>query len=422
MSKKVLFVSDHGDPLAELGGKQAGGQNNYVKQLALALENNGWQVDVATHWCDISAPRIERFGKKCRVIRIVAGEKGFVPKDKMFGMLSAFYKELETTVDLSSYDVVHTHYYLSGLIGIKIREEYAIPFVHTSHSLGWAKTEATGIRDERREQAETNILQTADYILATTKSEKTLIQECVENPAPIQVIPIGVDAAFHTHNNRKQLRKKFGHGEPLFVFAGRLEETKGIFTLLKAFQTLLKRSDGEFRPSLLLAGGEPDSIDPETGLPHDEKLRTAVKGIEGHVKFLGPQTQEQLAQLFNSATATLVPSYYESFGMVAAEAQACGSPVIASNVGGLKNVVRDGVTGLLTEAGNAHDLAVAMEILAVNSILTERMSRRAEEIANQEFQWPSISKQVNSLYEVIADVRSNTYFGDRFGRDVSGRS
>ncbi|AQQ52119.1 glycosyltransferase [Planococcus lenghuensis] len=422
MSKKVLFISDHGDPLAELGGKQAGGQNNYVKQLALALEDIGWQVDVATHWCETSAPRIEHFGQNCRVIRIAAGEKGFVPKDKMFGMLSAFYRELKTAVDLSSYDVTHTHYYLSGLIGIKVRDEYAIPFVHTSHSLGWAKTEATGIRDERREQAETEILQTADYILATTKSEKLLIQERVENPAPIQVIPIGVDAAFRTFGSRKQLRKNLGHSEPLFVFAGRLEETKGIFTLLEAFQILMKRNSGEFHPSLLLAGGEPDSINPENGLPYDERLRTAVNGAEGQVQFLGPQTQEQLAELFNAATATLVPSHYESFGMVAAEAQACGSPVIASNVGGLKNVVRDGITGLLTEGGNAHDLAVAMEVLAVNSILAERMSRRAEEVANQEFQWPSISKQVNSLYEVIADVRSNTYFGDRFGRDASGRS
>src|SRR5699024_10614293 len=120
MSKKALFISDHGDPLAKLGGKQAGGQNNYVKQLALALEDKGWQVDVATHWCDSSAPQIEEFGNSCRVIRLEAGHRGFVSKDEMYSMLPAFYEELKSMVDIDSYDIAHTHYWLSGLIGKKL--------------------------------------------------------------------------------------------------------------------------------------------------------------------------------------------------------------------------------------------------------------------------------------------------------------
>ncbi|QKX50841.1 glycosyltransferase family 1 protein [Planococcus glaciei] len=420
MTKKALFVSDHGDPLAKLGGKQAGGQNNYVKQLALALEKNGWQIDVVTHWCDASAPQIEKFGTACRVIRIEAGHKGFVSKDEMYTMLPAFYKEMKSTLLLSSYDLVHTHYWLSGLIGKRLKEEFGLPLVHTSHSLGWAKAKATGIRDARRIKAERAILQAADEVLATTNNEKQLIQHNVNSPSPIKVIPIGVDQAFKVRGIRTHLRKKAGHEAPLFVFAGRLEETKGIFTLLEAFQLLIQKGDESLRPRLLIAGGEEEAIDPETRLPLDEKLRNAVTGIEEHVEFLGPQSQEQLSLLFNIATATIVPSYYESFGMVAAEAQACGSPVIASDVGGLKNVVQNGITGLLVDPKNEIDLAIAMEVLSKNTLLVERLSRQAVRIANRDFDWTSISNRVNSMYEVITSAENKTYTGNRPGWNTGG--
>lgn len=419
MIKKVLFVSDHGDPLAKLGGKQAGGQNNYVKQLALALEDRGVQVDVVTHWCDDSAPLIENFGKTCRVIRIEAGYKGFVSKNEMHTMLSAFYEEMKEALPLDTYDIVHTHYWLSGLIGVRLKEEFKLPLIHTSHSLGWAKEEATGIEDETRTQAETAILQKADQVLATTNSEKHLIKKQVDSPSPINVIPIGVDEAFRVRGSRTHIRKKLGYSSPLFVFAGRLEETKGIFTLLNAFKLLAEKTAETSRPRLVLAGGEPDAIDPVTNLPKNHKIRKALIGIEDHVEFLGPKSQEELALLFNSATATIVPSFYESFGMVAAEAQACGSPVIASNVGGLKNVVQDGVTGLLVETKNAVDLAVAMEVISVNSLLAQRLSRQAVEVAKKDFHWPSISARVLKMYEVVHNERRNPFAGNRLGWNIS---
>src|SRR4051794_21161622 len=123
MLKKVLFISDHGDPLEKLGGKQAGGQNNYVRQLALALDKVGVKVDVVTHWCNPFSPQIEKFGKACRVIRIAAGHKNFVSKNEMYDLLPKFYSELKEKLQLTSYDVVHTHYYLSGLLGIKLKED-----------------------------------------------------------------------------------------------------------------------------------------------------------------------------------------------------------------------------------------------------------------------------------------------------------
>lgn len=417
MAKKALFISDHGDPLAKLGGKQSGGQNNYVKQLALALEKQGWQIDVVTHWSNAEAPRVENFGDSCRVIRIEAGHKGFISKNEMYTMLPAFYNEMQSILPLSSYDMVHTHYWLSGLLGKKLKEEFDLPFIHTSHSLGWAKEKATGIEDARRTKAEIGILKAANQILATTNNEKQLIQQNVDFPAPIKVIPIGVDEAFKVRGVRAHLRKKFGFSTPLFVFAGRLEETKGIYTLLAAFQLLIQKENPEFSPRLLIAGGEKDAIDEATGLPADPKLRSFLEGIEDKVEFVGPQSQEELALLFNMATATIVPSYYESFGMVAAEAQACGSPVIASDVGGLKNVVQDGISGLLVEVENEIDLAIAMQVLSVNTLLVERLSQQAVRIAKKDFNWETISERVNSMYEVIIDARSKPYISNRPGRN-----
>lgn len=211
MIKKALFISDHGDPLAKLGGKQAGGQNNYVKQLALALENRGWQIDIVTHWCDAAAPQIEEFGKACRVIRIEAGHRGFVSKDEMYAMLPEFYKEMKNTLVLDSYDMVHTHYWLSGLIGKKLKEDFNLPFVHTSHSLGWAKAKATGIKDTRRIKAERAILKAANQIIATTKNEKQLIEDKIGSHSPIKVISIGVDQAFKVRGIRTHLRKSAGY-------------------------------------------------------------------------------------------------------------------------------------------------------------------------------------------------------------------
>ncbi|ERI10297.1 glycosyltransferase [Aneurinibacillus aneurinilyticus] len=420
MKKKVLFISDHGDPLAKLGGVQSGGQNNYVRQLALALEKQGAKVDVVTHWCDVEAPRTEAFGEHCRVIRIAAGHKGFVSKNEMHDMLPAFYAEMKKLLPLHTYDIVHTHYWLSGLLGKELEKEYGLPFVHTSHSLGIAKQKATGIRDEIRLNAEKEIMSIANGIVATTNNERNLICEFVSSPAPISVIPIGVATSFQARYNRPQLRKQLGYSGPLLVFAGRLEETKGIYELFDAFRVLIERRDAPRNTKLVIAGGQLEAIDIDKRQPLNEKLKQAIQGMEHYIEFVGPKCQEELALLFNAATATIVPSYYESFGMVAAEAQACGSPVIASRVGGLQNVVNDGETGLLVEPQNAEDLSLAIEALVTNNLLAQRLGKQATRLAKRDYQWPAISERINGVYEeVLANATErDASFGYRLGRDA----
>ncbi|WP_010651248.1 glycosyltransferase [Oceanobacillus massiliensis] len=405
MGKRVLFISDHGDPLAKLGGEQAGGQNNYVKQLALALDDIGIKVDVITHWSNPEAPMKENFGQKCRVIRIAAGHKGYMPKNKMYRILPAFYQEIKNKIDLKSYDIVHSHYWLSGLLGLYVKEEYNLPLVHTSHSLGIAKIEANVKAEKRRLRAEKMILQGADRVIATTQTEKELIFKFAGNDVNVEVSSIGVDPVFQPYIKRKQT------AAPTFAFAGRLEKTKGIYTLLEAFKRLHKTS--KRMPKLIIAGGDEEAVDLNKKLPLKSDLREMVKGMEGKIEFIGPQTQEDLAELFNKATSVIVPSYYESFGMVAAEAQACGTPVIASDVGGLKNVVSDGETGLLTEPKDPIELSMAIHELANHSLLVKRLGSQASKRAKKYFNWKEIAQQLNKTYEVLKHVSSShAHVGD----------
>ncbi|MCM3744480.1 glycosyltransferase [Sporosarcina luteola] len=394
MKKRIVFISDHGDPLAPLGGEQAGGQNNYVKQLALSLDKRGHTVDVITHWADADTPSIEEFGSKCRVIRVSAGVKGFVPKNEMYNMLYDFYDEMRSCIDLASYDVMHTHYWLSGLLGAKVAEEYGLPWIHTSHSLAVAKEQATGVREEKRMNAEQLILQQADAVVATTATERKLIKSFVNSPSPINVIPIGVDKNFKPSIQEER-------AQPYFAFAGRLEQTKGIYTLLHSFRLLLERHELPPSAKLVIAGGDPDKIDLQEKLPTCPKLKKAIRGLERHIEFIGARSQRQLAALFNEATAVIVPSTYESFGMVAAEAQACGSPVIASKVGGLQDVVRHRETGLHVQKENEEHLAFAMKLLAANRDFARSLGRRAAAYARREFDWDSVAKKMDGLYEVV---------------------
>lgn len=403
--KRILFISDHGDPLEPLGSEQAGGQNNYVRQLALALDQLGHEVDVVTHWNSLYTPHIEEFGDSCRVIRLAAGKQKFVPKDQLYQIMPDFYEELQDSLSLDSYDVVHTHYWLSGMIGSYIQKDWGIPWVHTNHSLGIAKKKATGNSEALRLLMEKMILSNADQVVVTTQNEKKLVENFVDKPSPMKIISIGVDEAFEPK------KQKGSSKAPYFAFAGRLQSTKGIHTLLHAFNILAGVQDLPVEPKLIIAGGSESCVLPNK-LPRSKKLRKAIAGLEDRVKFVGPQSQEQLAVLFSNAVATIVPSHYESFGMVAAEAQACGSPVIASKVGGLQDVVKHRMTGLLVEHKNPGQLARAMAHLLKKPHLASALGDRAAAYAQQEFNWSVLAYKMDSLYKGVIHEKQTVLAGD----------
>ncbi|RHW33456.1 glycosyltransferase [Lysinibacillus yapensis] len=393
IQRKVLFISDHGDPLAPLGSKQAGGQNNYVHHLALSLEEEGYSVDVVTHWCLDEAPQIESFGKSSRVIRIAAGKKGFVDKNELFTLLPRFYIEMKNTIDLSEYELLHTHYWLSGVLGLQIKKEFGLPWFHTNHSLGIAKQLGTGMKDKRRLYYEERILTEVDQIIATTPNEKKLILDTVASPAPVHIVPIGVADTYH-----RLYKKPYEFGN-YFLFVGRLEESKGIYVLLNSFRELVEQKKIPKQIKLLIAGGSETDVNVKKFYPNNPKLQQAIVGLEDRIKFLGPKNENELAELFKNAVATVVPSYYESFGMVAAEAQACGCPVIASKVGGLQDIVIPYKTGLHVAKGNISKLAESMYDLLRKPQLLKELKTNARKFAGREFKWQNIAKKIDNLYE-----------------------
>ncbi|MCM3316959.1 glycosyltransferase [Rummeliibacillus stabekisii] len=394
LKQKILFISEHGDPLVPLGSKQAGGQNNYVKQLALALEEKDYEVDVITHWSNAQSPQIEHFGKNNRVIRIAAGHIGAIEKEKIFDLLPAFYKEMLQLIHIEEYSLVHTHYWMSGILGSMLKNEFSIPWVHTNHSLGIAKKNGIGEASQIRLQMENKVLTEADEIIATTQNEKELIESTVPSPAPIKVVSIGVSARYiETPLNL--------HQDPYYLYVGRLEKPKGIYVLLEAFKLLLQNHQVPDDIKLFVIGGSKNAIDHMTNDPKNKDLREAIKGFEDRILFLGPKTEKELADYYRNAIATIVPSFYESFGMVAAEAQACGCPVIASKVGGLQDVVLARRTGLHVARGDAEKFAEAMNILLNNEALNKVLGYNAKTNAEKQFDWCEIAGQISTIYKEL---------------------
>lgn len=393
LKKKLLFISDHGDPLIPLGSKQAGGQNNYVKNLVLELDRQGYQIDVVTHWSDASRPMTEKIGTIGTVHRFTGGQKGFVDKNELFNLLPTIYQQMEERLNLAEYDVVHTHYWLSGLLALKLKQSYTFHWVHTNHSLAIAKEQGTGLVDERRKSFEKLILTNADSILATTKNEKHQIEELLQAKKDIYVVPIGVASIYLTETKQNN---KLNY--PYYFYAGRLEESKGIFDLAHAFRDMLNKNLVPSNVKLVIAGGSEDTVDLSTQQPKDKKLKRAIKGIEDRIKFLGPKKEKELQSLYANAIVTIMPSHYESFGMVAAEAQACGCPVIATRVGGLKDVVKSGITGFHFPKENVKQLSEQMAYFLDTSPQVVKMRKAAKKFAVKEYNWSIISRKLKGLY------------------------
>lgn len=393
LKKTILFISDHGDPLIPLGSKQAGGQNNYVKQLALHLDAFGYRVDVVTHWSDDTLPAVENFGTNSRVYRFAAGHKGFVDKQQMYTLLPALYDEMVDQLNIEDYDVVHTHYWLSGVLALRLQQHYTFHWLHTNHSLAIAKEEGTGLVDDKRKYFEQLIMERANIVLATTENEREQIEQFTKNITHISVVPIGVSPVYFNDSAEAET-----FHFPYYFFVGRLEQSKGIFDLLQAFRHMLKTNRLPQHIKLVIAGGCENTVDLTTHTPRHKKLQKAIKGIEHRILFIGPKNEQQLQHLYRNALVTIMPSHYESFGMVAAEAQACGCPVIATKVGGLQNVVKAGITGLHTPKENIQKLSDAMLFMLKHPQQLRMMRHAARRFAKSQFNWRHISKQIKELY------------------------
>lgn len=409
-SGKVMFISDHGDPLAELGGIQSGGQNVYVRELVQALDFMGIEADVFTHWSDPGRPQIEPLGRKSRVIRLAAGRKGFCSKHKMFGMLPRFIKELKQFAgkNLRQYAVIHSNYWLSGCVGLQMQNSLHIPRVHTSHSLGIVRKNALdkGISEPLtlRLRVERELLQRANRVIATTPLEKDVLAGFYSVlPENLSVVPCGVNTRLFRPLNRKPGPGRSAAPKKTVFFVGRFEKNKGIEILLKSFAILKDKHPATASCSrLLIAGGDTLDVSPEALSCEKKKYLEFIResGISDLVAFAGPLKHEVLPAYYSEACVTVMPSHYESFGLVALEAMACGCPVIASRTGGLQHNVLHGKTGLLVNPQNPVELASAINRLLTNEKTRKKMSMEAA-LHGKQFSWRKIAFNMVNVYKEV---------------------
>jgi D-inositol-3-phosphate glycosyltransferase len=408
--KRIAMLSVHTCPLATLGGKETGGMNVYVRDLSRELVRRGVYVDVFTRSQNPHLPHImHSLGDRGRVIHIPTGPEEPYSKHKILHYLPEFVDNVLAFAQREgiTYDVIHSHYWLSGLAARELREAWSregreAPIVQMFHTLGHIKNQIAAPSErepQQRTDGETEIVHFADHIVAATPAEvRQLVKYYGADRRKITVIPPGVDTElFHPHSP-EDAKSRLGVRpcDRMLLFVGRIEPLKGLDTLLRAM-ALLANECPTWAHNICVAiiGGDPDTTENE----ELERLKTirAELGITDLVVFLGARDQDKLHHYYSAAEMVIMPSHYESFGMVALEAMACGTPVIASDVGGLAHLVRDGETGLHVPNGNPEALAGAIARLVEDHELRERLGQQAHQYA-QQYSWECIADRMQALY------------------------
>ncbi len=409
---RIAQISVHTCPLATLGGKETGGMNVYVRDLSRELLRRGHHVDVYTRSQDATVPRISHaLGRGGRVLHIPAGPEQPYDKSAVYDHLPEFVEGVlaQAAADGIVYDVIHSHYWLSGWVARELRARWGAPIVHMFHTLGRMKNRVAQSPQQqespRRIEVEAEIVRFADRLIAATPVEEGQLRELYgADPARIRVCPPGVDLELFHPIPKERAKDEIGLGRACrsILYAGRIEPLKGIDMLLQAIALIKRRMPGVTCGMCVpIIGGNPNRIEDNDEMMRLQALRKEL-GIEDVVVFLGAQDQEVLRYYYAAAEMVVMPSDYESFGMVALEAMACGTPVIASDVGGLAYLVREGRTGYRVPARDARALAAKIIRLLTDEGLRRRMGQRAACWA-EGYAWPLIADRIEAVYgELLA--------------------
>jgi D-inositol-3-phosphate glycosyltransferase len=404
--RRVAMVSLHTSPLDQPGTGDAGGMNVYVIELSKRLARQGIEVDIFTRATDSALPPLVEAHDGVTVRHIHAGPFEGLTKHELPGQLCVFAREVlraEAAQPLGHYDAVHSHYWLSGQVGALARDRWGVPLVHTMHTMAKVKNAALAQGDRPEPAArvigEEQVVEAADVLIANTRLEaRQLVDLYDAEPDRVQVIHPGVDLSVFRPLDQTQVRASLGLAADAHVllFAGRIQPLKGPDVLLRAVAVLLERHPGlRSRLVVPVVGGPSGS-----GLDRPESLAAlaAELDIDDVVRFVPPVSQAELARWYAAATVVAVPSYNESFGLVAAEAQAAGTPVVAAAVGGLTTVVRDDHSGFLVEGHDPGAWARTLVRPLTDPDLLVRLQAGALEQARQ-FSWEATAAQTLAVYE-----------------------
>lgn len=410
---RIAMLSYHTCPLATLGGKDTGGMNVYVRDLTRELGRLGVHVDVFTRSQDEHVPHvIHELGYGNRVVHIQAGPEEPKSKSDIAKYIPEFVegvKAFAAEKDIR-YDIIHSHYWMSGLAAEALSDSWGgTPIVHMFHTLGEMKNRVARSEDERagddRLNGERQVLRRANRIIVATLAELTQLRFLYRADArKLVVIPPGVDTC-HFYPISSDEAKEFIGLKPedrMILFVGRIEPLKGVDTLIRSMSCLdmgLRSKDNPVH--LAIIGGEPNA-EPKDMSAEMARLQKMCDDLcmGSMVVFLGKRAQDTLPYYYSAAEVLVMPSLYESFGMVALEAMACGTPVIASEVGGLGYLVQNGVTGYTIPDSDPVVLCESLTKLLGDHELREDMGRRAADYAVN-YRWETIGTQIVDVYKEV---------------------
>lgn len=396
---RIAMLTVHACPRARLGSKETGGMNVYVRELSAELARLGHRLDVFTRRTDPNDPIVVDMAPRVRLIHLEAGEVATMDKNVVLGHLPQFVAGLERYRRARgiAYDIVHSHYWLSARVGAELARAWGVPHVTMFHTLGEVKNRcgAPGSESAARIAVEREVIASADRIVAASEDELGhLVDLYGADPGRVTIIPCGVNTRRFRALDRKRARRALGlQGRWTALFVGRMDPLKGLDLLLYAAHRLLGRI-----PDLqvVVVGGD--------AVPESEEARvrqlSVDLGLADRVRFVGAVPQAALPQYYSAAHVCVVPSYYESFGLVAVEALACGTPVVAARVGGLPKVVKHGLNGLLVSERSAVAFAEAIASLYEDDAWRAALSEGARD-SIQHLVWSAIAQRVSDLYDTL---------------------
>ena len=394
---RIAFISFHASPLAAPGQGKSGGMNVYVRQLARALGQAGVAVDVFTRETRPAGNPVENLSDQVRVVHLPAGDPE-TPLEDLYGSLPQFRQGMLAFQERQGldYQLVHSHYWLSGWAGRAFSQALSIPHIVTFHTLSRIKMQSrAGEREPlQRQQVEAELLADADGIIAFSPHERDAMARLYGADASrIHLIPCGVDLSAFRPLDREESRQRLGlNGDKVLLYVGRIESLKGVELLVHTVAQL-----DTCEPVRALVVGDDNGQDNE--LARIRRLAETLQ-VEDAFDFVGRVPQEELPVYYSAADVCVVPSFYESFGLAALEAMACGTPVVASRVGGISTVVQHGRTGYLKSWRCPEAFANSLEMLISSKSLQHSMGQAARRRA-EDLSWEKIAGRIAAVYQAL---------------------
>jgi glycosyltransferase involved in cell wall biosynthesis/phosphoheptose isomerase len=405
MRGQIALISEHASPLSLLGGVDCGGQNLYVAKVAKALSSLGYTVDVFTRRDDDALPDMVEWEQGIRVCYVPAGPARSIRKEDLYPFMEEFteYMVRFCRHQRKAYDLVHANFWMSGLVAAEMKRRLGIPFVITFHALGRVRRlhqqHADGFPDVRF-AVEDRLVAEADRLIAEAPQDAgDLIRLYGADPSRIVIVPCGFDPEELWPLDKASARTTIGlpPEEGMILHVGRMVPRKGIDTVIRGYARFV--ADQDAPPRLVIVGGESDEPDPERTPEIGRLVRLAAElGVQENIRFVGRRGRSQLKYYYSAADMFVTTPWYEPFGITPLEAMACGTPVIAANVGGLKFSVRDGETGYLVPPGDPEALAERFRLLYSSPALLRVFGQQGIQRVNELFTWSTVAEGLSRVY------------------------